>query len=108
MGMRGQGNGMAGMKRVGIQEFWEQASELLTENEVLTVERQGQAVGVYLPLSSSSDHNARDSLAALRAAVAAALANGQMTEDELADLFDLRRPLPPLNPRHAGQHTHVG
>jgi hypothetical protein len=78
------------MKRVGIQELCERASELLTGNEVLTVERQGQAVGVYLPLSSSPDHNARDSLAALRTAVAAALANGQMTEDELADLFDLR------------------
>jgi hypothetical protein len=82
------------MKRVGIQEFCERASELLSGNEVVTVERQGQAVGVYLPLSSSPDHNAQDSLAALRAAVAAALANGQMTEDELADLFDLRRPLP--------------
>ena len=80
------------MKRVGIQELCERASEVLTGNEVLTVERQGQAVGVYLPLSSP-DHNARDSLAALRTAVAAALANGQMTEDELADLFDLRRPL---------------
>ena len=63
-------------------------------NEVLNVERQEQAVGVYLPLSSPPDHKARDSLAALRAAVAAALANGQMTEGELADLFDLRRPLP--------------
>jgi hypothetical protein len=82
------------MKRVGIQAFCERASELLTGNEVVTVERQGQAVGVYLPLSSPTDHNVRDSLVALRAAVAAALANGQMAEDELADLFDLRRPLP--------------
>jgi hypothetical protein len=81
------------MQRVEVQKFKERASELLTGTEALTVESHGQAVGVYLPLLQPSEQAAQDSLAALRAAIAAALTNGQLTEDELADLFDLRRPV---------------
>lgn len=81
------------MQHVEIEEVRERASELLTGTEALTVEHQGHAVGVYLPLPQPAQRNAQDSLDALRAAISAALANGQMTVDELADLFDLRRPV---------------
>ncbi len=82
------------MQRVEIQDLRERASELLTGDEALTVERQGQAVGVYLPLPHPASQAAQDSMTSLRMAVAAALANGQMSGDELADVFDLRRPMP--------------
>lgn len=82
------------MQRVEIQDLRERASELLTGDEALTVERQGQAVGVYLPLPHPASQAAQDSMARLRAAVNAALSNGQMSEDNLADVFDLRHPLP--------------
>lgn len=81
------------MQRVEIEEFRERAAELLTGTEALTVESQGQAVGVYLPLPHPARAEAQESLVALRTAVVAALATGQLTEDELADLFDLRRPI---------------
>ena len=81
------------MQHVEIQEFRERAAELLTGTEAITVESQGHAVGVYLPLPHSARPEALESLIALRAAVAAALSNRQITEDELADLFDLRRPI---------------
>jgi hypothetical protein len=82
------------MQRVEIEELRERAAELLTGTEALTVERQGQPVGVYLPVSHAAPRDAHDSMTVLRAAIAAALATGQMTADELADLFDLRHPVP--------------
>jgi hypothetical protein len=82
------------MKTVAIQDFEDRATELLTGHEALTVEQHGQAVGVYIPLPSMPAKNEQDSLATLRAAVAAALANHVTSEDELAELFDLRHPLP--------------
>jgi hypothetical protein len=81
------------MQHVEIEEVRERASELLTGSEALTVEHQGHVVGVYLPLPQPDQQGGQDSLAALRAAIAAALSNGQLTVDELADLFDLRRPV---------------
>lgn len=83
------------MQRIELQELRERASELLTGTEALTVERQGQAIGLYLPLphAGSQDTKDKDGMAALRAAVAAALANGQMTQEELADFLDLRHPV---------------
>ena len=82
------------MQRVEIQEFCERASELLTGTEALAVEHEGQAVGVYLPVPQHAQQDAQDKLAALRVALAAALANGHITADELADFFDLRHPVP--------------
>ena len=81
------------MQHVEIEDVRERASELLTGSEALTVEHDGHPVGVYLPLPQPAQQGARDTLVALRAAIAAALDNGQMTADELADLFDLRRPV---------------
>lgn len=81
------------MKTVAIQEFEERATELLTGHEALTVEQRGYAIGVYFPLPTTPTGNGHDGRATLRAAVAAALRNQTTTEDELAELFDLRHPL---------------
>lgn len=81
------------MQHVEFDEVRERASELLTGTEALTVEHQGHAVGVYLPLGQSARPDGQNGLDALRAAIAAALANGQMTVDELADAFDLCYPM---------------
>jgi hypothetical protein len=82
------------MQRVEIEELRERAAELLTGTEALSVERQGQPVGVYLPVPRTLPRDAQDSMTTLRAAVAAALAQGQISAEELADLFDLRHPVP--------------
>jgi Cys-tRNA synthase (O-phospho-L-seryl-tRNA:Cys-tRNA synthase) len=82
------------MKRVGIREFREHASQYLAGDEVVAVERHGKALGFYLPVPHSKTEDAQQSLIALRDAVAHALSTTGLSEDALADLFDLRRPLP--------------
>jgi len=81
------------MRRIDVQEFRTQAPDVLAGNEALTVEREGQAVGVYLPLPQHQSRDKETSMADLQAAIDAALAGGSMSRDELADLFDLRQPL---------------
>ena len=42
------------MKRVGIREFRDRASQYLASNEVLTVERHGRPIGFYIPVAPGS------------------------------------------------------
>ncbi len=81
------------MRRIDVQEFRSQAPDVLAGNEAITVEREGQAVGVYLPLPQHLSSDKEASIADLQAAIDAALAEGTISRDELADLFDLRRPI---------------
>jgi len=57
------------------------------------VEKHGQLIGYYIPASRASQEKIREDVAQLAIAVKQALDETGMTEDELADLFDLNKPL---------------
>ncbi len=81
------------MRRIDMQEFRGQAPDVLAGNEALTVERDGQAVGVYLPLPRHQSRDKEASMADLQATIDTAPTEGTISRDELADLFDLRQPM---------------
>jgi antitoxin (DNA-binding transcriptional repressor) of toxin-antitoxin stability system len=82
------------MKRVGVREFRDHATQYLASDEVLAIERHGQPIGFYIPTGKSRQASFQEALARLEQTVRQVLAETGMNEDELARLFDLNEPLP--------------
>jgi hypothetical protein len=82
------------MKRIGVREFRDHATQYLAGDEVLAIERNGQPIGFYIPTGKSRQESFQEALAQLEQTVQQVLARTGMTEDELARLFDLNQPLP--------------
>ena len=102
------------MRQVPAEEFQDRTSEYLDARETLAIERNGQLIGHYVPVGSEtpSTNGAadtrrpatvsptatpdewRDALEEFDRAVKRVLNETGMTEDELADLFDLNKPFP--------------
>jgi hypothetical protein len=82
------------MKRVGVREFRDHATQYLASDEVLAIERHGQPIGFYIPTGKSRQENFQEALARLEQTVGQVLAETGMSEDQLARLFDLNEPLP--------------
>lgn len=79
------------MCHVGVREFRDRATTYLSGDEVLSVEKHGKPIGYYPPAPSASEEKIREDVERLAAAVKRALDETGMTEDELADLFDLNK-----------------
>jgi hypothetical protein len=71
------------MRRVGVREFKDNATRLLSGGETLVVERRGEAVGFYVPVVAKDRTAGRAALDRLGEEVAAFLARSGLTEDEL-------------------------
>jgi hypothetical protein len=84
---------MLKMKNVGVREFRDHATKYLAGPEPVAVNRHGRVIGFYIPLERDEDE-VRRAVAKLGEAVEQVLGETGMTEDELAGLFDMRRPLP--------------
>jgi hypothetical protein len=85
------------VKHVGVREFRDGATGYLKESEPLAVERHGKLIGFYIPVEPKDpDPEARlaEALGRLEAAVSRALEESGMSEDELAEYFDLSKPPP--------------
>ena len=83
------------MKRVGVREFLDQLPDGVPSGEIITVERNGEPIGYYLPLPPKrSPEEIQHAIERLERAVQQALEESGMTEDELADLFDVSKPFP--------------
>jgi hypothetical protein len=83
---------MLKMKNVGVREFRDHATKYLAGPEPVAVNRHGRVIGFYIPLER--DEEVRRAVAKLGETVEQVLGETGMTEDELAGLFDMRRPLP--------------
>ncbi len=81
------------MKEVGVREFRDHATTYLSAGEPLAVNKHGRVIGFYFPVKRDPERIKRD-LDRLGETVQAILEETGMTEDELADFFDLRHPLP--------------
>lgn len=84
---------MGKVKSIGVREFRNNASTYLSGSETIAVNRHGKVIGFYIPLERDEDE-VRRAVAKLGAAVGQVLEETGMTEEELAQVFDLRRPMP--------------
>lgn len=84
---------MGKLKSVGVREFRSNASAYLSGSEPIAVSRHGKVIGFYIPLERDENEVQR-AVAKLGSAVEKVLAESGMTEEELAQLFDLRRSMP--------------
>ncbi len=82
------------VKHVGVREFRDHATQYLSGDEVLAVERHGEPIGFYIPTSANRRERFEQALERFEQTVQRMVAETGMSEDELADLFDLKQPLP--------------
>ena len=88
------------MKRVGVREFRDHATEYLGGDEVLAIERHGHPLGFYIPTGLDRKREAGAmAMERLQQTVQRVLAETGLTEDELSAFFDLSRPMPDLPDR---------
>jgi len=84
---------MGKLKTVGVREFRNNASAYLSGSEPIAVNRHGKVIGFYIPLERDEDE-VRRAVAKLGSTVEKVLEESGMSEEELAHLLDLRRPMP--------------
>lgn len=82
------------MKRVGVREFRDHATQYLASDNVLAVERHGRPIGFYIPVNATPLEERQHVVAQFGKAVERLLAESGMTEDELAEALDFNRPGP--------------
>ncbi len=82
------------MKRVGVREFRDRATQYLGSGEVLAIERHGQTIGFYIPTGNSRQESFAEALGRLEETVRRVLAETGLSEEELSRLYDLNQPLP--------------
>jgi antitoxin (DNA-binding transcriptional repressor) of toxin-antitoxin stability system len=71
------------MRRVGIREFKNQATALLSAGETLVIERHGTPIGFFVPIEAKDRAAGRDALGRLGRTVAVVLAQTGMDENQL-------------------------
>jgi antitoxin (DNA-binding transcriptional repressor) of toxin-antitoxin stability system len=84
---------MTAMKSVGVREFRDHATTYLSGREPIAINKHGRTIGYYIP-AKRDEAAARAAVDRLHETVERILNETGMTEDELADLFDLNKPLP--------------
>lgn len=84
---------MGKLKSVGVREFRNNASTYLSGSDPIAVNRHGKVIGFYIPIERDDDE-VRRAVAQLGSTVEKVLEESGMTEEELAQLLDLRRPMP--------------
>jgi antitoxin (DNA-binding transcriptional repressor) of toxin-antitoxin stability system len=82
-----------GIRRAGVREFRDHATEYLAGSEVVAVTRHGRVIGYYVPVRADEDE-AQRALHRLGETVDRLRARTGLSEDELSRLVDLRRQLP--------------
>jgi hypothetical protein len=80
------------IKNVGVRDFRDHATTYLSGGEPLAVSKHGRVIGFYVPVERDEDDVHRAVLR-LGEAVDNVLKETGMSEDELASMLDLRRPL---------------
>ena len=79
------------MRKVGIKEFRDNATKLLASGETMLVERHGHPVGYFIPVKQRDEAEMEKTTARLEELIQLAMDESGLTEDELADLFTIKR-----------------
>lgn len=82
------------MKHVGVREFRDHATKYLHGEEAVTIERNGEPIGIYIPTGGAErKKRAAEAMARLERTVERVLTETGLTEDELSRMFDLSVPI---------------
>lgn len=73
------------MRAVGVREFRDQATSMMGAGETLVIERHGQPIGFFVPITAKDRKAGRKALGRLGRAVDDLLASTGVSEDELVD-----------------------
>lgn len=71
------------MKTVGVREFRDQATSMLGAGETLVIERHGQPIGFFVPITAKDRRRGRKALGRLGDVVDDVLRAAGIDEDEL-------------------------
>src|SRR5687768_12534316 len=82
------------MKRVGVREFRDHATQFLAGDEVLAIERHGQPIGFYIPTATSRQEGFARALERLQQTIEQVLAETGLSEEEVSRLFDVHEQVP--------------
>lgn len=84
---------MAALKQVGVREFRDQATKYLSGAEPIAVSKHGRIIGIYTPMQRDQEA-IQQAVDQLGRTINRILEETGMSEDELVDLLDIRKPLP--------------
>jgi hypothetical protein len=84
---------MTKLKNVGVREFRDHATAFLSGTDPIAVSKHGQVIGFYIPVERDREQATR-AIEQLGRTVERLLEDTGMSEDQLAELLDLRRALP--------------
>lgn len=73
------------MRAVGVREFRDQATSMMGAGETLVIERHGEPIGFFVPVTAKDRKAGRKALGRLGTAIEDFLTAAGVSEDELAD-----------------------
>ena len=71
------------MKTVGVREFRDQATSMLSAGETLIIERHGEPIGFFVPITAKDRRSGRKALGRLGEVVDDVLRAAGIAEEEL-------------------------
>ena len=71
------------MRTVGVREFRDQAPSMMAAGETLVIERHGEPIGFFVPVTAKDRKSGREVLGRLGTALDDVLATTGLSEDEL-------------------------
>jgi antitoxin (DNA-binding transcriptional repressor) of toxin-antitoxin stability system len=81
------------MRSIGVRQFRDQASSILSAGETLVIERHGEPIGFFVPITAKDRRRGRQALGRLGTLVADVLERSGLDEDELIqEITPTRRP----------------
>lgn len=75
------------VKRVGIKEFKDKATQLLASEDLLVVERHGKPIGFYTPIKRPDPEKVREAAARLDATMEGVAKRLGVSVEELEDMM---------------------
>ncbi len=73
------------MKHVGVREFKDKATAMMSSGETLVIERHGKPIGFFVPVDATDRKRGRAALGRLGRAVDTVLSQTGLDEDQVAE-----------------------
>ena len=80
------------MKQVGVREFRDHATRYLSGSDPIAVSKHDRIIGIYVPLKRDEE-KVRRAWERFGQTIDRILQETGMSEGELADIFDVKKPL---------------
>ena len=79
------------MRSVGVREFRDQATSLIASGETIVVERHGEPVGFFVPITAKDRRAGREALGRLGDLLVEVAARSGLKEEDVAQEVTTRR-----------------